>query len=255
MDDDQTFVSLDRSEMLSQLWRVSLSSFVDYASGTVSFDSDSFIKILEICGELSSEHANRDESVVTIESIKDFMEVQYYDAKYDGNAEILGFPTTDGVTSGNVLNNLFDAYAIPQNAPHKDAAWNFIKLCLSEEYQLSSYVNVSSLSRYFPTNTIAMEQYVASDASALTCMDESGKEQEITNRGYYAFEYHAATPEAIDTINNLIASISGTQKFDYEIASIISEEAESYFAGDKSANEVAEIIQNRVQIYVSEQWG
>ena len=37
-----------------------------------------------------------------------------------------------------------------------------------------------------------------------------------------------------------------------EIYSIISEEAAPYFAGQKSAEEVAKIIQSRIQIYVSE---
>jgi len=37
-----------------------------------------------------------------------------------------------------------------------------------------------------------------------------------------------------------------------EIYSIISEEAAPYFAGQKSAGEVAKMIQSRIQIYVSE---
>lgn len=37
-----------------------------------------------------------------------------------------------------------------------------------------------------------------------------------------------------------------------EIYSIITEEAAPYFAGQKSAEETAKIIQSRVEIYVSE---
>jgi hypothetical protein len=37
-----------------------------------------------------------------------------------------------------------------------------------------------------------------------------------------------------------------------EILSIISEESQGYFEGQKSVSEVADVIQSRVQIYVSE---
>ena len=37
-----------------------------------------------------------------------------------------------------------------------------------------------------------------------------------------------------------------------EINKIIEEEAQAYFAGDKTAQEAAGLIQNRVKLYVSE---
>lgn len=40
-----------------------------------------------------------------------------------------------------------------------------------------------------------------------------------------------------------------------EILDIIEQESESYFGGDKSAEEVARIIQTRVKLYLDEQWG
>ena len=40
-----------------------------------------------------------------------------------------------------------------------------------------------------------------------------------------------------------------------EILDIIEQESESYFCGDKSAEEVARIIQTRVKLYLDEQWG
>lgn len=44
------------------------------------------------------------------------------------------------------------------------------------------------------------------------------------------------------------------QKFEYhpEIMKIIQEEAESFLAGYKTAKEVAEVIQNRVELYLKE---
>lgn len=47
-----------------------------------------------------------------------------------------------------------------------------------------------------------------------------------------------------------VASPAASQ--DSEIMTIISEEAEGFFKGQKSAEEVAAIIQSRARIYVSE---
>ena len=51
----------------------------------------------------------------------------------------------------------------------------------------------------------------------------------------------------------LIRSADRVMRVDYDLMNIVLEEADSFFASDKSAAEVAKIIQARVQIYVSEQ--
>lgn len=52
----------------------------------------------------------------------------------------------------------------------------------------------------------------------------------------------------IDRICNCIAFDTASE----DINKIIQEEAQAYFAGDKTAQEAAELIQNRVKLYVSE---
>ena len=61
-----------------------------------------------------------------------------------------------------------------------------------------------------------------------------------------------ATQEEIDGIRHLIESARPLSWESEEIYAIIGEESASYFAGQKSADETAKIIQSRVQIYVSE---
>ena len=58
----------------------------------------------------------------------------------------------------------------------------------------------------------------------------------------------------IDLLMNLIENAT-TYKLDSRIWPIISEQAEFYFAGEKTAKEVAQNIQNRVQIFYDEQYG
>ena len=50
----------------------------------------------------------------------------------------------------------------------------------------------------------------------------------------------------------LLESAVPAYSFDNEIFKIIEEEAEGYFQGQKTVDDVAGIIQSRVQIYVNE---
>ena len=65
-------------------------------------------------------------------------------------------------------------------------------------------------------------------------------------------EIYAAGEEEIEGIRQLIEIARPLSRESEEIYSIIGEEAAPYFAGQKSAAEVAKIIQSRIQIYVSE---
>lgn len=61
-----------------------------------------------------------------------------------------------------------------------------------------------------------------------------------------------ASQEETGMIRNLIDNVFGKHAYHVEIVKIIEEEAESYFQGRKTAEQVAEIIQNRVQLYLHE---
>lgn len=60
------------------------------------------------------------------------------------------------------------------------------------------------------------------------------------------------TDEDNRRIYDLINSAAGTVENDYYIYEIIINESAAYFAGQKSAEEVAEIIRNRVHNYLDE---
>ena len=51
---------------------------------------------------------------------------------------------------------------------------------------------------------------------------------------------------------DLVTSVSTVYSYDTDLMKIISEEAAAYFAGQKSVDETADIIQNRASTYISE---
>ena len=58
--------------------------------------------------------------------------------------------------------------------------------------------------------------------------------------------------EDIDRINTLVNSVSRLELYNSTIREIVNDEASSYFAGDKSAKQAAEMIQSRVKLYLTE---
>ena len=56
-----------------------------------------------------------------------------------------------------------------------------------------------------------------------------------------------------EAIRALVNNISDKFQYHTEIQKIIDEEVSAYFQGEKEIQEVCEIIQNRVQLYLDEQ--
>ena len=83
---------------------------------------------------------------------------------------------------------------------------------------------------------------------------ESGKFPEIIYEDGSTFQYHALTWEEVNAMLELIPDAK--PYFDGEsdeIIQIINEEASGYYSGQKKAEDVVNVIQNRVSLYLSEQ--
>ena len=65
-------------------------------------------------------------------------------------------------------------------------------------------------------------------------------------------EYASFTQEQVDRIVSFVESVNKRGYYNEAISNIISEEAGAYFSGQKSARDVASVIQSRVQVYVNE---
>ena len=71
--------------------------------------------------------------------------------------------------------------------------------------------------------------------------------------GDFMVEIQPATQEQVDEVKDLIANITAVDgAVSNDIMNIINEEAAGYFSGQKTAEQVAETIQSRVWVYLSE---
>ena len=94
------------------------------------------------------------------------------------------------------------------------------------------------------------------DANGEYKKDENGEliERPKTTWGYDSWEAEifAATQEEVDAVKELIAVAKPYDMNDEEIFAIVNEEVAPFFKGQKSAQDVAKVIQSRVSIFISE---
>ena len=64
---------------------------------------------------------------------------------------------------------------------------------------------------------------------------------------------YKATQSDVNAIRTLVERADCKYEYLTEIQDIINEEADYYFAGQKSVEEVMSLIQNRVSLYIAEQ--
>ncbi len=271
---DSTVFSADAGQLLEYSLVFNQSHFVDWEAHTCHFTSDEFIRLLEFCGRFSDRKGTEGAEVLdmmersNIALLHEVELVRPQDiamlAQILGTEDIsyVGFPTVDG-RAGSLLEDCGGTCAISAKSKHKEQAWAFVELLLTGwENPPKSYSALKG-TKGFPTELGTRERYFAKVSENPYRIGEDG---EIIMEGGkpMRYAYHTASsrtmqvffytplPEETDLICTLLDS-STTARGGRQISSIVAQEAESYFSGQKSAADVAALIQNRVSVYLAEQ--
>ena len=229
--------------------------FVDPETGDCRFDSDEFKEILEYVGtypeEIDWEHYDDSES--EIEKVQNHRVIaenvylynlqsvqEYTDYVFRGEANFIGYPTISG--EAETIIEPSGAYGICTASKQKEDAWKFIEYVLTSEMD-NDYG--------FPANNKDLQKLIDKELEKAGQKTGAGVGWGGTDEVY---EYHYATQEEIDLFYEMLgkAVLSPATGGDQEIFNIIEEEIESYFSGQKSVDEVAKVIQSRVNLYVKE---
>lgn len=261
-----------RDTILSMGLTSEMSQLVDWGTGKCNFDSPRFTDLLEFAAQFPEEvtydwenWTPEDEESSRIASgrqmlmqatFSSFDDISYYDAAFGGNCTFIGYPTSEGV--GNSLSFNGSSYGISGRSPNKEAAWNFIRILLTEDYQNENVW-------YFPTNQRsfekrlkdAMAEEYLKDEKGEYILDEDGNKIRLSRGGYYAgstyVEIYAMTQEQADKVLALIESCQRVTSADEELMQMIIEDVQPFFAGQKTAQEVARLLQSKMNIYINEQ--
>ena len=265
--DAAIFASTDQQSMLYNCMMYSQDSFIDWGSQSCNFNNQEFKDMLEFISRFPEEYEWKEDDLsepskiqkgyvlLSNASIYNFNEIQVYNAMFGGDINCIGFPTADG-SAGSVIQP--DAvYAISVKSGVKDAAWSFLEFYLD-----SPRTDIWG----FPTDKTKLEKMAAeavkveyvTDAEGKPLLDENGEPiaaNGVSSMSYqdgWSYTYHQATQEEVDTVMGVIEEAKPATSVDTEIQNIILEEAAPFFKGQKTVDEVAGIIQNRVQTYVNE---
>lgn len=260
-----------RADILSNCLSFELDRFIDWESGKCSFDTGEFAGLLEFCANFPAEfdwdnyewteddseylRISRGQQMLLNTYIFSFDDVLYYDMYFGGDATYIGYPSNDG--TGSYFSSRGGSYAITTACKNKDAAWSFIREFFTEDYQRSAY--------YFPTNVNCFNEilkeamtpeYEMVDGNYL--LDENGDRIMIAKGTFWTdnnnyVDYYAMTQEQADKLIALIDSIDCSYEYDSELIELITDQATAFFEGQKSAQEVAKLVQSKVNIYVNEQ--
>lgn len=224
--------------------RYNSAHFIDFETGECYFDSPEFVQVLEFANRFPAE-VNYSEERKTVSliregqvllaeaNISDIIAYQIYLKGFGENITSIGYPTVDGTPGVYLEGDVM--YGICTTGRNKEGAWAFVESVLGGEDMFTVYL---------PTRKDLLEE-----------MFTSAMEDERTGVwGYDGWETHLdkATTEEVEAVKEIIDMAKLKTYADELIFAMIKEEAGAYFTGQKTAEEVAEIIQSRVEIYVNE---
>jgi hypothetical protein len=252
-----------QSIFINQMVTSQIGSFVDKETGEVKFDTPEFIEILEMAKPLPAEidYENNydytlyermfteDLALVTPVYVSDFrgiIQEQY--SRFGEEVTVMGFPNP---TSSGIALSPSAELAI-MSGGNRDASWEVIK-----GYML--YESVNPMMRGYGLPVIESKLLAEAEAAKvpMTYIDpESGLEKQVKNTVYMSrgdeIEYPNNTDADNERIYDLIAKMDSVVRSDESLNKIIEEETSAYFAGSKTAEECAKLIQDRASTYIAE---
>ena len=253
-----------QNDILLQCCAMAMDEFVDWETGTCSFDSPEFMQILEFAASFPAEFDWDDydfsdsesdysriasgKQLLSIVNGSDFQQFQMDKAMFGGDVTYIGFPTTSGSGSAFQINT---GLAMSSSCANKEGAWQFIRTVLSADYQQDNVWE-------FPTNKEAFDSKLEDAMTPVYYTDPETGEQVEQPMGSWGMEdltveMYALKQEEADQILELINSTDRVFTYDQDIFDIISDDTGAFFEGQKNVEETAALIQNRVSLYVNEQ--
>ena len=241
-----------RYTYLQDYMRVCGREYVDTDQGICYFQSEAFVDALKFAATLP-EYAERFEleensydsryiedkallQPVTIRCVTDLAQ-QIYGCIGEDVAYV-GYPSES--RQGSCIRVCGMSLALSDKSNKLDGAWEFVRNFLSEDFQRDELYGVNG-------SSLSIRQDIFAERAQIAATQEG-----------YCFindEFMSIPPMTQEQIDRAVDFIKGLHNMAFEdevIMNIIYEEAEGFFHGQRIAEDVAGLIQNRVQLYLSE---
>lgn len=236
--------------------------FIDVDTGKCEFDSQNFIDMMEYANTLPKEMGDdtyddnwwenyqsqyrENRTILCQMSINSMGNLPYnINGRVGEDVTYIGFPTESG--KGSYISAHLQL-ALSARSSHLEGAWDFVRYYLTDEYQEQLTYGLPIQKKYFTE--------IAQEATRKPYyLDEDGNEVEYDYTYYMNGEELIIPPLTQEQLNkaiDFISSVDNSYYWNEDIINIINEEMDGFFTGQKTAEEVAKIIQSRAQIYVDE---
>lgn len=209
---------------------------VDWEEKTCDFSGDLWERILQVVNRYGVTDSNWqwEEIAARVGCGRLHMFAADDAAAMQENMVMTGYPAEDGMT------HLLYVYGISINtaSEHKEGAWQFIRFVLEAENQKL----VEQDSR-LPVHEKTLQEYVEREAAE--------------PNGFMSFadpsEEVYVSEDQLDRFWECLDNAKPASQRTEAVLAIIREEAALYFTGDKTIEEVSDVIENRVRLYLAEQ--
>lgn len=175
--------------------------------------------------------------------------MQWANAAFGEDVNFIGYPTAENNGSCFEING---GFAISTTCSDVEAAWSFIRNYLTVEHQTQDYMY------QFPTNKHSFDTLVERSMQTEYDTDpETGEKiPRPTTSVWYGMDdellIYGMTQDELDIFMEIYENCHNFYSYEQEITQLISDEAASFFDGQKTAEEAAKLIQDRVSLYVME---
>ena len=268
-----------KAGMLSNVLAQNMDAFVDWSTGQCSFDSEDFISLLEFCNSFPLEYdwnnvdwEEYEDDNTRVMNGKQMLlnaylydigdSLQMYEVVFGGDYSFIGLPQEDGSVGSSF--SLGNGIAMSSTCKDKEGAWSFMREYLMPQYadmdenMMVGGMNLSTNKADFEKMVErAMKKEYQLDENGNQVLDENGQPIEVPKYTYgfndLTVEVYATTQEQYDQFMALYNAIDSISTYDENIYKIVNEVAGGYFNGDKTVQDTAKQIQDRVTLYVNEQ--
>ena len=255
--------SATRREMYDKLYCTTLDQYIDWETGTCSFDNDEFRGMLEFLSTFPTEYKTDITNKYELEKdaacwildgnqmlistpISDLGQVSRLDKCFGRErVSFVGYPTTDG-SSGSFFNIPGTILAMSSVCQDKEAAWEFMSYLVRPSVSWSSVAQ--TYPRYLPVNR---KDYKVGISFDLRDTSKSNIPLYFYRDGPNIFP-DPTTREDIPRFENLINNTKQIYWPNDDLSDTVWDAIGPYFAGDKTMDETVRLVENRVKLYVNE---
>ncbi|CAH1210657.1 hypothetical protein PAECIP111891_03547 [Paenibacillus allorhizoplanae] len=243
---------IEPDQLITSMLNSSFSKFADVGAKKAKFDSPDFINMLKLAKSLYDDKLiladNSDPDNVVFQpkgNVLMYMDMYMMPKmNFDGKGAYYNLPSESEAKGTQFTSSL--PLAINSKSANKKEAWEFVKYLLSDEMQSSRELSGIAVNKNGAKAQIDLLKSLGTAGEG-----GAGKSMKLNINGK-AMAVTPPTEQEAAAIEKVLNNISVNGESDPKITNIVVEETAPFFQGQKSAEEVAKVIQNKVSTYLQE---